>query len=169
MTAHFRTMAAYNRWANRRLFDAAAQLSDADYRADRGVFFRSLHGTLNHILVTDKIWMRRLTGRGEAPESLDAILFERLADLTVAREEEDERISSFTGRLDNAALSQKVTYRNTKGMEFSNLLSELLAHLFNHQTHHRGQAHAVLTGLGQEAPPLDLIVFYRTSPSKSGV
>jgi uncharacterized damage-inducible protein DinB len=157
-------MAAYNRWANRRLYDAAARLSDADYRADRGAFFRSLHGTLNHILVADRIWMKRLTGRGEAPDALDTILYERLADLTVAREEEDERITAHVARLDNAALVQTLTYRTMKGAEFSNTLSELLAHLFNHQTHHRGQAHAVLTNLGQDAPSFDLMQFYRAKP-----
>ena len=164
LAAHFRTMAAYNRWANRRLYDAAARLGDADYRADRGAFFRSLHGTLNHILVTDRVWMQRLTGRGEAPAALDAILYERLADLTVAREEEDERIASFVARLDNAALAQPVAYRSLKGAEFSNPLGALLANLFNHETHHRGQAHAILTSLEQDAPSLDLIQFYRSTP-----
>lgn len=164
LAAHFRTMAAYNRWANRRLYDAAARLSDAEYRADRGAFFRSLHGTLNHILVTDRIWMKRITGRGEAPDALDTILYERLADLTIAREEEDERIATYIARLDNAALAQPLTYRNTKGTEFTNTLDQLLAHLFNHETHHRGQAHAILTSLGQDAPPLDLLVFFRTKP-----
>ena len=165
LAAHFRTMAAYNRWANRRLYDAAARLSDAAYRADRGAFFfRSLHSTLNHILVTDRIWMKQLTGRGDAPDALDTILYERLADLTVAREEEDERIGAHVARLDNAALAQTLTYRNMKGAEFTNTLSELLAHLFNHQTHHRGQAHAILTSLGQDAPSFDLIQFYRAKP-----
>jgi uncharacterized damage-inducible protein DinB len=164
LAAHFRTLAAYNRWANRRLYDAAARLSDADYRADRGAFFGSLHGTLNHILVTDRIWLQRLTGRGEAPHQLDAILFERLADLTVAREDEDERIGAFVGRLDNAALAAPISYRNMKGLAFTNPLGALIAHLFNHETHHRGQAHAILTGLGQDAPSLDLIQFYRSNP-----
>ena len=165
LAAHFRTLAAYNRWANRRLYDAASKLGEDKYRADRGAFFRSLHGTLNHILVADRIWLARLTGHSEdAPDALDAILYDRLADLTVAREEEDERISSFVARLDNAALAQPISYRNTKGLPFSNPLGALLGHLFNHQTHHRGQAHAILTGLGHEAPSLDLVQFYRFNP-----
>ena len=72
---HFDTFARYNAWANTRLFDAAALLSDTDYRADRGAFFRSVHGTLNHLLVTDRVWMSRFTGEGDSPERLDAILF----------------------------------------------------------------------------------------------
>jgi uncharacterized damage-inducible protein DinB len=163
LAAHFRSMAAYNGWANRRLYDAASRLSDAAYRSDRGAFFGSLHGTLNHILVADRIWLSRITGRGEAPTALDAILYDRLADLTVAREEEDERLATLVTRLDAAALSQPVTYRTMKGVEFTNPLAALLAHLFNHQTHHRGQAHGLLTQLGQDAPSLDMVQFYRAN------
>ena len=81
MKDHYTSFAGYNAWANRRLYDAAAQLSDAEYRADKGAFFKSMHGTLNHLLTTDRIWMKRFTGEGEAPDRLDAILHERLADL----------------------------------------------------------------------------------------
>ena len=79
MTARYVMFAAYNRWANRRLYDAAAELSDTDYRADRGAFFKSVHGTLNNLLVADRIWMHRLTGEGEAPDRLDAVLHDDLA------------------------------------------------------------------------------------------
>ena len=81
MKDHYTTFAGYNAWANRRLYDAAAALSDAEYRADQGAFFKSMHGTLNHLLATDRIWMKRFTGEGEAPDRLDAILHDRLADL----------------------------------------------------------------------------------------
>ena len=81
MKDHYTSFAGYNAWANRRLYDAAAQLSDAEYRADKGAFFKSMHGTLNHLLTTDRIWMKRFTGEGEAPDRLDTILHERLADL----------------------------------------------------------------------------------------
>ena len=76
MQPHFAMLARYNAWANGRVYDAAAALTDAQYRADRGAFFKSVHGTLNHLLVADRIWMRRFTGEGEAPSRLDAILFE---------------------------------------------------------------------------------------------
>ena len=81
MKDHYVTFAGYNAWANRRLYDAAALLSDGEYRADKGAFFKSMHGTLNHLLATDRIWMKRFTGEGEAPDRLDAIVHERLADL----------------------------------------------------------------------------------------
>ena len=79
----------YNAWCNERLYDAASRVSDADYRADRGAFFKSLHGTLNHLLVGDRIWMRRFTGAGELPPSLDAILFDGFDALRAARRSED--------------------------------------------------------------------------------
>ena len=81
----------YNAWANGRIYDAAARLSTEQYRADRGAFFKSVHGTLNHLLATDRIWMKRFTGQGEAPDRLDAILFETLEELGSAREAEDRK------------------------------------------------------------------------------
>jgi hypothetical protein len=91
----FRMFAGYNAWANERLYSAAAMLSDSEYRADHGAFFGSVHGTLNHLLVGDRIWMQRLTGEGEAPARLDAILHEDFGALRAAREAEDARIVAF--------------------------------------------------------------------------
>ncbi|MBV9051607.1 MAG: DinB family protein, partial [Hyphomicrobiales bacterium] len=102
--------ALYNSWANRRLYDAAASLGDADYRADRGAFFKSMHGTLNHLLVGDRLWMRRLTGEGDAPTRLDAILFEDFGELRRAREIEDRRIEAFVDGLDEKALDASFSY-----------------------------------------------------------
>ena len=91
MKSRYTMFAGYNRWANERLYEAASQLSDADYRADRGAFFKSMHGTLNHMVVADRIWMHRFTGTGDAPTQLDAILYEDFAPLRHARRAEDER------------------------------------------------------------------------------
>lgn len=162
MKPHFAMLAAYNAWCNRRLYDAAEQLPDADYRADRGAFFKSLHGTLNHILVADRIWMRRCTGEGEAPTRLDAILFDDLASLRRAREAEDARIIAYIDGLSEADLSGRISYRLvTRPETVEQPLAPLLLHVFNHQTHHRGQAHGILTGLGREAPVFDLVAFQR--------
>lgn len=162
MTRRYITFAGYNEWANRRLYDAAARLSDADYRADRGVFFRSMHGTLNHLLATDRIWMQRFTGNGEAPDRLDAILHEDFAGLRAAREAEDRRIVAWIGGLDAERLAGSIRYRRVSSPEeFVQPLSPALDHWFNHQAHHRGQAHALLTGLGQAAPELDLLYYQR--------
>jgi uncharacterized damage-inducible protein DinB len=161
-TAHYRMFGRYNEWANLQLYAAAARLTPEQYRADRGAFFKSVHGTLNHLLATDRIWMRRITGEGDAPERLDAILFERFDELRAAREAEDRRIVDFIDRLDEADLARTFKYRRISSPgQFESQLAPALAHWFNHQTHHRGQVHALLTGLVGEAPPLDLLVFQR--------
>lgn len=162
LLTHFRTMADYNRWANSRLYAAAAALPDASYRQQAGAFFGSLHGTLNHLLVGDRIWMRRLTGTGEAPTRLDAILFERLEELRAARASEDERMCNYVSGLSASDLDESFAYATTSGQPYRQHRWEVLAHLFNHQTHHRGQAHAILTRLGvAEPPPLDLLIMQR--------
>ena len=153
--------AGYNAWANRRLYDAAPA-SDADYRADKGAFFKSMHGTLNHLLATDRIWMKRFTGEGEAPDRLDAILHEKLADLGAARTAEDRRIVAYVDGLDDERLRGVIRYRRVSTPEeFVHPLMPALDHWLNHQTHHRGQAHMILTSLGKAAPELDLLYFQR--------
>lgn len=162
MIAHYRTFAGYNAWANRRLYDAAASLSDTDYRADRGAFFKSMHGTLNHLLATDYIWMKRFTGAGEAPDRLDAILHETFGPLRAAREAEDRRIVAWVYGLDEARLKGVIRYRRVSTPEeFVQPLMPALDHWFNHQTHHRGHAHMTLTTLGRPAPELDLLFYQR--------
>jgi uncharacterized damage-inducible protein DinB len=162
MKNHYATFARYNAWANRRLYDAAALLSDAEYHADQGAFFKSMHGTLNHLLATDRIWMKRFTGEGEAPERLDAILHERFADLRAAREGEDRRITTWVDNLDETRLKGVIRYRRVSTPdEFVQPLMPALDHWFNHQTHHRGHAHMILTSLGKTAPELDLLYYQR--------
>ena len=162
MKAHFDMLAHYNAWANRRLYDAAAVLSDAEYRANRGAFFKSMHGTLNHLLVGDRIWMRRFTGEGEAPTRLDAILYEDFAELRRMREAEDARILRFVAGLDETDLAGRFRRRTTsRPVEIEQPLAPALAHFYNHRTRHGGQAHGLLTGFGRDAPSLDLILFQR--------
>ena len=161
---HFVSFARYNAWANARLYDACAALPDADYHAESpAAFFGSLHGTLNHILVGDRAWMRRMTGEGDAPDSLDAQLCATLNELRAARAAEDGRIQTFVDGLDEAGLARTVSYHSMTGGADARPLAELLGHLFNHQTHHRGQAHALLSHVGAEPPPLDMIYYLRDS------
>jgi uncharacterized damage-inducible protein DinB len=161
---HYRMFGRYNAWANARLYDAAAKLSSEQYRADRGAFFKSVHGTLNHLLVTDRIWMQRCTGEGDAPARLDEILFETFDELRSAREAEDRRIVRLVDGLDDRRVAGTIKYRRVSSPdEFEPQLSLALAHWFNHQTHHRGQVHALLTGLVGKAPELDLLYFQRLS------
>ena len=160
--SHFLQFADYNKWANARLYEAAFALPDSEYRRDVGAFFGSLHGTLNHLLLTDRIWLRRLTGDGEHPDQLDAILCEHLATLALARVDEDERILRYVRSLPETELRGLQVYSTTSGKSFEQRRCDILAHLFNHQTHHRGQAHAILSIVtGCEPPPLDLLAMQR--------
>ncbi len=162
MRSHFLRMAKYNSWANARLYGMARGLPDELYRKNVGAFFGSLHGTLNHLLVTDRIWMRRFTGTGDSPKKLNAILFEDLPSLEFARKEEDARIMRYVDGLTDDEIDKNLDYTTTSGVPQRNVLRDLLAHLFNHQTHHRGQAHTILTVLGIPEPqPLDLLAMLR--------
>ncbi|TMK42145.1 MAG: damage-inducible protein DinB [Alphaproteobacteria bacterium] len=161
----FRQLADYNHWANRRLYAVALEMPDEQYRRPTGVFFGSLHGTLNHLLLTDLIWLKRLTGEGEHPDRLDAILFEDRKDLARARMAEDARLIKVIGGYSEADLDKTVSYRTMSGQPHQQPLREILLHLFNHQTHHRGQAHACCSILtGTEPPSLDLLQFQRGAP-----
>ncbi|WP_340110270.1 DinB family protein [Pikeienuella sp. HZG-20] len=164
MKAHFEMLAAYNAWANRRLYTAAHTFGDAARKAPAGAFFGSLHNTLNHLLVTDRIWMRRFTGEGETHDRLDAVPFSAFDALRDAREALDARIVTYVGGLSDANLAGDIAYTRTTTPEpITQALSPALAHFFNHQTHHRGQCSQMLTAAGAEAPPLDLLFFQRES------
>lgn len=168
MKQHFSMMAAYNRWANARLYEAAGELTSEELNRDVGAFFKSMIGTLNHLLVADRIWMKRFTGEGEAPTKLDTILHGALPALRIAREAEDKRISEWVAGLDEERLAGRFTYVTATDMRtISQRLAPALVHFFNHQTHHRGHAHMVLSVLGKAPPSLDLIYFQRTDEGRA--
>jgi uncharacterized damage-inducible protein DinB len=160
--SHFEQFAAYNHWANNRLYDEAARLPDEARRRDVGLFFKSLHGTLNHLLVADRIWLRRLTGDGPQPARLNEVLFDDFGALRAARQAEDMRITRFVQSLNETDFESAFEYRTLGGKVHTQRRCESLSHFFNHQTHHRGQAHAALTILGVPEPaPLDLLAMQR--------
>jgi uncharacterized damage-inducible protein DinB len=161
--ARYRFFAAYNTWANDLVYEAATALPDAEYRADRGAFFKSMHGTLNHMVVADRVWMRRFTGSGPVQSRLDEILFETLPELRLARKAEDQRIIAYIAGLDEAALAGLFSYTTiTDKKTIEQELSPALDHFFNHQTHHRGQIHCLLTMLTGSAPSLDMLHLQRS-------
>ena len=165
---HFMMFAAYNAWANGRIYEAASSLTKEEFARDAGAFFKSMRGTLNHLLVTDRIWMKRFTGEGDAPAALDTILYIDFPKLRVARQLEDKRLIEWIGSQSEKALAGRFTYMTVSDMRtISQRLAPALAHLFNHQAHHRGQAHTILTVLGKEAPSLDLIYFQRTEEGRA--
>ena len=156
LLSHFRMLGSYNRLANERLYEACSGLSHDVRTKDCGAFFGSIHGTLNHILVGDRIWMIRFEG-GEAPSTdLDAILYEDFDALREARLVEDARIEAYTGSLTAESLEGRIAYVNNEGRAFGDPLAVLLAHLFNHQTHHRGQVTAMLAKTEVDYPVLDM-------------
>ena len=163
MLDHYRMFATYNAWANRILYTEVGKLDDDAFRRDLGAFFGSLHRTLNHLLAADRIWLKRFTGEGEAPMSLDAVLHEDFAGLWAARQAEDARLAAFIGALTEERIRADITYSPlTNPAIVTHPLGPALTHLFNHQTHHRGQCHAMLTALGGPSLGLDLIYFVRT-------
>ena len=154
--------ARYNRWANRTLLAALEPMGDDDWHRDAGLFFGSVHGTLNHILVADLIWLARFRGTTDAPTRLDAVLHEDRADLAASRGALDDGIVEWVRSLDEARLQGEFTYTPiTDPTPVTQRLAPALAHLFNHQTHHRGQVHAAATRFGDVSPAIDLIYFQR--------
>ena len=162
---HFRMFALYNRWANERLYGCAAQLTPAALAEDRGAFFGSLLGTLNHLLVTDRLWMSRLEGESPRGTRLNELLHEDFGDLSAARRAQDQRIIALVHDLSEERLAELLEYATTSGVRYSQPVHQVLAHLFNHQTHHRGQAHHLIgLALGREkAPVLDLLAYQRSA------
>ena len=162
MKSLFTMLARYNAWANARLYDAAERLDDADYRADLGAAFGSIHGTLNHVIVGDRVWLTRFTGQGTPPASLDATIADDRPGLRAERDRTDADYLGYVDRLSEADLAGTFAYERA-GKTYAQQLAPGLLHAFNHQTHHRGQCHAMLTRLTGEAPALDLIYYQRES------
>jgi uncharacterized damage-inducible protein DinB len=161
--AHPQLMARYNRWQNRSLLNAADRLSDAQRKEQRGAFFGSVHGTLSHILFADQIWLYRFTGNEAVKpvgvttiaESVTAI--PDWADLKQRRAAFDETIIGWAEQMTAPDLAGDVTWHSgALGREVSRSKWELVTHLFNHQTHHRGQVHCLLTGFGQKPDDTDI-------------
>jgi uncharacterized damage-inducible protein DinB len=157
--AFAQAMAAYNAWQNRSLYGAAAALPDEARRQDRGAFFKSIHGTLNHILWGDRIWMSRFDNwpKPEVPIGESPRMIDDFAALRTARVEADAKLADWAARLDQAALEGDLTwYSGISQVERTKPRALLVTHMFNHQTHHRGQVHAMLTAAGAKPEATDL-------------
>lgn len=161
MKAHFEKFSSYNQWANTQLYAAAADLSTEEKNRNLDGFFTSLLHTLNHILVADLIWMERLEGARPKPESLDTILCRNLSELASLRADTDQRLIQLTRNLTAEQLQGFLDYKTSKGVACHDRISEIMTHVFNHQTHHRGQCHHMLSQLGKSPPPLDMMYFFR--------
>jgi len=163
-------LAGYNRWMNEKLYAACAELSPMQLDAERGAFFGSISGTLNHLAVGDRIWLQRFATHpacGEvlravaelpAPTGLDQRLFDDFAALAAHRRWLDGQILAWVAALVPADLDWPLDYRNTRGVAARRHYGALMLHFFNHQTHHRGQVTTLLTQLGQEVGVTDLLL-----------
>jgi len=158
---YVRLMAAYNAEMNRRLYGAAANLTDAERKADRGAFWSSIHGTLAHLYWGDCQWMSRFDGwaKPDVPIKQSAGMIEDFAELRARRVKADADIEAWARRVDAAWLGEDlVWFSGAAQREMRRAKGKLLVHFFNHQTHHRGQAHAMLTACGQDTGDTDLFL-----------
>jgi uncharacterized damage-inducible protein DinB len=159
---YIRTMAEYNAWQNESVFAAADALDDVERRRDRGAFFDSIHATLNHLLWGDQIWMSRFAGTPgpkspTIPESVDQI--GDWEELKQERVSFDGVITNWAGEVEPNWLHGTLTWFSVAAnREISAPLGLLVTHMFNHQTHHRGQANAMLTAAGAKPEDTDLML-----------
>lgn len=165
MVAPWGHYARYNRLANETLYEACAALRDEERRRDLGAFFGSVHGTLNHLLLGDRIWMTRFEGGNHPSTDLGAILHEDFAALRAARAAMDTRIEALFSNLPPDFTAGTIRYVNNAGFVSEDPLDVLLPHFFNHQTHHRAQLHTLLSQLGRDPPVLDLHRMLRPNPA----
>jgi uncharacterized damage-inducible protein DinB len=158
---YVRTMLAYNAEMNRRLYAAASRLTEAERKADRGAFFRSIHGTLVHLLWGDQTWMSRFDGWPKPVASVrnSPLMIDDFEALSRQRVKADQDMQDWAERITRDWLEEDLFW-------FSDALQRqmltprgfLVAHLLNHQTHHRGQIHAMLTACGQTTGDTDLFL-----------
>ncbi len=169
LQTHVHQMATYNQWMNDKLYQACQTLDPSELAAARGAFFGSILGTLNHLLVADTIWLKRIQqampqlavlqplARVVMPASLDTLLHEELTSLTEARTQLDQHLLALAAALNDDDLQQIIGYTSIKGVRFNRQLFSLLMHVFNHQTHHRGQVTTLLSQAGVDVGVTDLL------------
>ena len=175
---HYQAMARYNRWMNEKLYGLCAKLPEEARKRDMGAFFRSVHGTLNHILLADHAWLIRFTGDAETyrfrhengdpieVRSLDQELYADFDALRAVRGETDERIERWTAGLSEENLRAALRYRTSSGEKHDHPMWWAVSHFFNHQTHHRGQVTTLLKQLGVDPGVTDLAVMLRQQGAK---
>lgn len=166
---HFSSMARFSAWVNAQLYPCVAQLDDADYRAPGGLFFGSIHATLNHILLVDRLWTGRVKGIDRGARALNQILHDDLPSLREARRQEDAYLIGFMDSLSEADLQARVRYPTVTGQRrmMEARVWDMLTGLYNHQTHHRGQIYALLLQKGLKLPDID-VIYYMVETGQAG-
>lgn len=155
---HFLTLSRYNRWMNERIYDACADLTDSERKADRGAFFHSIHGTLNHLLLADRLWLGRFTGQPFRVARLNEELYSDFGDLRRERRLTDEAIDAWISALSEPQLAAPLSFTCVvDAAPRSFPLWHAVLHFFNHQTHHRGQVTTLLMQAGRDPGVTDLL------------
>ena len=169
LKSNFVLMAAYNQCMNNSFYSAASTLGSSDLAKNQNAYFGSIINTLNHILVGDTIWLKRIAAHShtlisleyvraqQMPTSLDTILFPDFKTLREKREKMDSVIQMFVAELSDAVLSQPFSYTDTKGVAYTKQYGYVLQHFFNHQSHHRGQVSNMLYQQGIDVGITDLL------------
>lgn len=153
---NLRMLARYHQWAGQVLLAYLEPLPDDAWYRDEGLFFRSIHGTLNHLLLVDRLWPERLREGNPQFQGLDEILEPERAGLLRALEAEWQRIIDYVDGLQEAEVGGQARFIDSQGNPRAMPRGPMLQHLVNHGTHHRGQISAVVTRLRGVAPPMDL-------------
>jgi len=153
---NFKLLANFNTWANSKIFSACKELDETEYKKNRKAFFLSIHGTLNHLLLVDKAYIARIEGKDHGLKSLDQILYKNLYDLEGVRIKEDKRLVDLVNSLTEDSIHKKITYKGFETGNTTYTINMILLTLFNHQTHHRGQIHNMLSQTSIEPPQLDI-------------
>ena len=157
MKSYFTTLVRYHGWATRQLLEHVDALGDDDYRRDVGLFFKSVHGTLNHLLVAELIWLPRFAEGVSPRRALNEEVETDRARLRTRLLEAPAKWHPVIDALDDERLRGRLDYTTTKGLPASLPFAATLGHVFNHGTHHRGQISAAITALGQPCPEIDLV------------
>ena len=173
---HVRLMAQYNQWMNQKIYETAGKLSEDKLKEDKKAFFGSILGTLNHLMVGDIIWLKRFATHPanhktleiirnlKQPESLDQLLYFKFEELKVEREKLDKIIIDWCNELCAEDFQHKLYFKNMKGQPATKLFGSLVLHLFNHQTHHRGQVTTLLSQEGLDVGVTDLLALIPDEP-----
>ncbi|MHB8235944.1 MAG: DinB family protein [Acidithiobacillus ferrivorans] len=164
---HFITMSRYHQWATRKLLERIKLIPNAEYKKDCGLYFRSIHGTLNHLLVADLIWISRFNNESSQKITLDAEIEENLEELIKRLTQATFCWESFIMKTSDDKFSDDavINYKTSNGKYTSSPFASTLDHVFNHGTHHRGQITAAITTMGYACPEIDLIYMVRHSIS----
>lgn len=150
-------MAEYNAWMNGKVYSACALLSDEERKRDAGAFFKSIHGTLNHLLWGDRVWLSRFNGKSYTTGRVGDDLYAHFDELSAARSEHDADLLSWARGVTPEWLREPMTWQSRLyGFTQTEPRWVLVTQMFNHQTHHRGQLHTLLTQLGVDLGPTDV-------------